>query len=513
MADKVGLIDHANRLDYELPICPPLSYQMLISYIQSTADYLSGFNFDEGDIIAVQLPATGELPAILLGIIHAGLVPCVMRPTWRRKELEQSLTQISPKAFINAATADNPQNTKMLFETAATIESIRFIFSISDHLEDGLTPFPNLTNYSNGNFETNAIASHNRSENHAALINWSYAKNGQLIPVCHTHKSLVANAAALIETLAERKLSNILTTISLTNLSAIVAGFIPWVLSSGTLHLTNSINNDELAGTINANQIDLAIIPASFAMGLQENLGASGSEETPYPHLCLTAPLIGELEQNLNQTEAPKTYLFNLNGLCIDTATKTFEPGRYKHSIAINGAKPMAARLKGALQKNEVSNENLLGELEISGPIVGHALHSSETLSTPFSEDDQNWQPTNLKAAIKDEAMSFITIDDDNDSVHCGTQLFDAIELDELYQSYKGFLDAAALAVYDPLLGERLYAAIIPETNSEISYNDFKQHLLSLHISPAKIPEKLIKVSKIPRDDAGLVQRRTILAS
>ena len=151
------------------------------------------------------------------------------------------------------------------------------------------------------------------------------------------------------------------------------------------------------------------------------------------------------------------------------------------------------------------------GRLEIGGTAVGFTNWQTNMTTMPHSNYDEHWEKTYLTASLIDQAMSLLDILPNDDTIYYGNSQLYGQELDRLYQAYPGFVDAAAFAIEDPLLGERLFAAIIPQPGDALSFDDFKQHLLAQNVSPAKIPEKLVTVTQIPRSSDGLIERQEIL--
>ncbi len=73
------------------------------------------------------------------------------------------------------------------------------------------------------------------------------------------------------------------------------------------------------------------------------------------------------------------------------------------------------------------------------------------------------------------------------------------------------FLDAAAFTVADPIMGERIFAAVVPQPGECVAEAEFRDYLEELDVAPFKLPEKLVVVTRIPRDGSGRVQRELIL--
>ena len=86
-----------------------------------------------------------------------------------------------------------------------------------------------------------------------------------------------------------------------------------------------------------------------------------------------------------------------------------------------------------------------------------------------------------------------------------------ASELDGLYQAFPGFLDAACFVLPDPIVGDRIFAAVAPSPNAPVSLEALHRFLMERGVAPYKFPDKLLVVKDIPRDTKGRIIREAIL--
>ena len=95
--------------------------------------------------------------------------------------------------------------------------------------------------------------------------------------------------------------------------------------------------------------------------------------------------------------------------------------------------------------------------------------------------------------------------------MHHGGFAIAASELDQLYQSFPGYLDAACFVLSDPVIGERIFAAIVPKPSEPVSLEALHRFLVERQVAPYKFPDRLLVVKQIPRDAEGRVLREQIL--
>ncbi len=107
--------------------------------------------------------------------------------------------------------------------------------------------------------------------------------------------------------------------------------------------------------------------------------------------------------------------------------------------------------------------------------------------------------------------MPSLKIMRDPELLHHGGAAIAASELDGLYQAYPGFLDAACFALPDPVLCDRIFAAVSPKPGEAVSLETLIQFLDDRQVAPYKFPDKLLVVKEIPRDAQGRILRDEIL--
>lgn len=556
--DNPALTDTKGRQRLGLSTIEQLTYRQAKRYVTAAAAYFRQFQFSEGDIVIVQMPNIAETHLIMLALLNAGLVPCPIPTHWRRAEIDPALKKLKPRAIISHQSSPDNDPFQSMFEVAANHASIRFIFGLGDNLPDGVSPLPplveNITTDHEPENQPSVVFS--RSSEQLAFIGWSRDNEGHASPVAYTHIQLMANHHIVSEQVNLEGRPNLLSFYAPTGLNGMVTTFLPWVIEGGTLHIAAKLKLSDLKERIEKYQINLAVIPQAIENKFINALKTAELDQQALPHLMLISPTPYHKEHTgvIDETEHSainKTTIYNLNGLCLfpqsDNAAIQFQkelpadlhpstskgllhlgPQRSANSEIEAAPSPafIETRIQGAAQKAGESDEheslntattNLLnasvlkGRLEISGLAVGFTNWQSNMTTIPLSNFDTHWEKTYLSAALIDQAMSLVKILPARDAIYYGSTQLEGKELDEIYQTYPGFVDAAAFSIKDPVLGERLYAAIIPKPGTALSYEDFKQHLLEQHISPAKIPEKLVTVFEIPRTEDGHIKRQEIL--
>ncbi|MEP3667752.1 MAG: acid--CoA ligase, partial [Roseibium sp.] len=82
--------------------------------------------------------------------------------------------------------------------------------------------------------------------------------------------------------------------------------------------------------------------------------------------------------------------------------------------------------------------------------------------------------------------------------------------IDTIYADYPGIREAAAFVVEDPVLGARMYAALVPESGHVPDAGAFFAYLDADGVDLAKIPHRVLILQSLPRNSDGTVCRERL---
>ena len=145
-------------------------------------------------------------------------------------------------------------------------------------------------------------------------------------------------------------------------------------------------------------------------------------------------------------------------------------------------------------------------ELKLRGPVVPRG-----SAGGPLAPDGQGFVASGLRALPAEGSEDLLKLERDPELLHHGGLTVAAAELDHLYQSFPGFLDAACFTLPDPIVGDRIFAAVVPKPGQSVTLDALQAFLREQGVAPYKLPDRLVVVSTIPRDANGAVLRGVIL--
>jgi len=527
--EKIALTDPPTRTDFTCGAVRRLTYGEADEVIEDLAAMFRILKLDRDDVVAVQLPNTVELPLLILACIRAGLIISILPTSWRQTELERALNKISPKILITQYIAGDVNFPDLMRETTVNVKSIRHILAFGDDVPDGIVAVNKAISFArenddfifDGEGETGPITA-----NDIAIISWNGAVSPDLKPMPRSHNHLIsAGLTVLLEASLENQ-GSLLCPFSFSGLAALGTFFVPWILTGSSLHLHQPFDRVSFNQQIRQEQPTFTALPAAALTDLSEDVKSGDLDISCLKSLACLWPTLGSRNSgaDINASQLPPIIdIVSISELVIfshrrseNTAINFIPHGECKFPSFTEGAPAlMTTRLKGCAMRNGSAGTMLVGQLMIKGPMICEGWFSPKTADgeelAPLEADAKGFVATGVKCEIVDEGGPKLKpVDRLNNIIYHGGLAVAAEDLDVIYSEFSGVEHAVAVSVPDPILGERIAAAIVPGSEAGFSYDDFKSFLENRELAPYKIPCRVIEVKEIPLDDEGVVVRQAI---
>jgi salicylate---CoA ligase len=98
----------------------------------------------------------------------------------------------------------------------------------------------------------------------------------------------------------------------------------------------------------------------------------------------------------------------------------------------------------------------------------------------------------------------------DKDMINRGGEKISAEEVENLLYRIPGIAQAAAVAVPDPELGERVCAVIVPAAGEEPTLDAIRDAFTAMEVARYKIPERLLTVGELPLTNVGKIDKKAL---
>lgn len=519
--EALAFADPPNRQAFGLRSGGRVTYQQADAAADAIAAQLSAHALKRGDVIALQVPNIVEGILLVAGAWRAGLTAVPLPMMWRLDELHHALAQINPAAVAIAARFAGTDHAALMCEAASRHVDIRYIFGLGDELHDGVTPISDW-------FAADpAVASGPTDRvpvqgSEPALMTWAAGAEGTY-PVPRSHQELMALGEMAVRQLGISKHDVVLSTYPLTTISSIGGVLMPALLAGAPVIMHHPFDYDVFTAQLREHAVTYTAVPDAVIQALAEG----GDLDQGDIHLQKIGRVWssphrppGEMPENVRQAIFDIAALSEL-GLIVSPATRDGTDGdRGGLPLGKIGAghdksvEPfLETRVRGSVAAGE-NSARLTGDLLVRGTTVpkGPFTTAGALTDTLLRPDSQGFLNTRIRCTVDETTAGRFRCQRDEDLIYHGGVTVGAAELDRIYAGYPDFLDAAAFAIADDLMGERIYAAVVPRPDQTPSLTDFKSFLLEKGIAAFKAPDQLVIVNTIPRDAAGHVLRANILS-
>ncbi len=526
--DRLAVCDPPNKPD----ICGGAPRQLTYGEVEVAASRLADLfrtlGLGRDDVVAMQLPNTVEQIVVFLGALEAGLIVSPLPLLWREHELRSALPWIKPRALITSGTITGRKYAEMMCAATPDLLSVRAILAFGADTPDGVIPLDGVFENSDdvpqpepAPLETPVNA------NDVATICWS-GGDGILpgaVPRSH-NQWIAAGMMQLLEAGIERD-STILCPYPLSGLVPIGAFMVPWLLSGGTLCLHHPIDTDVLAVQLRDHSVSYTGLPPAVIDVLKRqgvfDPGSAGSKLSALACLWPAAILPKNAEEYASDLMMPVIdlrsvgeYAYHARRRVAGEAPGLLGQGDVTYPTnKSGGAALLSTRVKGGITSNAAKASLLTGDLMIKSPMMFDEFYPTtvEDADEPvLAKDSRGYVNTGLRCLLIGNVVPKIDIIRHDGNVIChGGLNVSANELDQLYSEHEMVTEAAAFSFEDPVMGERIMAAIVPLDGADISLSDFADYLRARQVASFKVPDQLVTVKMIPRDDNGAILRDRML--
>ncbi len=524
--DKIAFADPPDRPDRGLGPSRQVTYAQANTIVNTLGIRFRESGLNKGDVIAIQAPNIIEAPLLILGAWRAGLIPCLLPLLWCLDEIHQAFSLIKPKAAVSVSQYASEARAQTLGEAAARHMSIRYLFAFGDQVPDGITPIndwlaaPELITEDK---ENEAGVTPDISST-TAVITWAVGEQGPY-PVPRTHDQLMVLARLFA---AQLKLSSsdvVLNTYPFTGIASLAGQLVAPLLTGCEVVQHLPFDFDVFLQQLKQHDITYTAVPAPVIAALEERHNLRSGELRlgrlgcvwPGPHAIQATP-------GLFETPVPIFDLYNFSELALMIRERTsdsdpallplgkiYAPG---HNDGDGDEVPvLETRVHGSVT-HEDGKQLLKGTLLVRGSSVPCEPSMLQGLDDEavLKADSHGYLDTGIGCVVGDALDGNFRCVKSDDLIYHGGAVIAATELDELYAEFDEFLDAAAFVLDDAVIGERIFAAVVPRPELSPSLLRLKQFLNEKRVAPYKSPDQLVIVKSIPRSGAGAVLRDQILS-
>jgi len=518
---EIAFRDSPDRASLGLGSPRELTWSQAHMIANVLAERFSECGLSAGDVIAFQMPNIVEAPLLLLGAWRAGLVACPMPMLWQLEEVRRAFSQIKPVAAVSVGRYGDRVPAETLGEAAARQMSIRYVLALGEDIPDGVTPMDEwLADAPSAERNKNEEAKSAAPSDDTAILTWRVCEQGPH-PVPHTHNELAGLAHIFASNLKLTSSDTVLNTYPYISIEAVAGQLIaPLIAGAGTtLHLP--FNFEVFVQQLKDHRITYTAVPAPVITALEERHNMRSDDLNLSRIGCIwQGPHSVKSGSELFEATLPIFDIHNFSELALIVRERTqgndpalLPLGKIKTAEDDTSDEPeLETRVRGSVQ-SEDDEQILRGTLFVRGAIVpsGPFDRAGKLASEVLKTDAQGFLDTGIGCMVGETLGGHFLCEKSEDLIYHGGAVIAASELDELYAEFDDFLDAAAFVLDDAVIGERIFAAVVPRPELSPSLQRLRHYLTTKRVAAYKAPDQLVIVKSIPRHADGTVLRDQIL--
>jgi mycobactin salicyl-AMP ligase len=478
------------------------NYHEADAAVDALASYFIELGLLPGDTIAVQLPNLALSPLTLLAAWRAGLTVAALPMLWRRHEVGRVCDEIEPKALIGVSRFAGESQAETLCAIAASHLSVRFVLGFGPDLPDGVASLDEAIEAGRGG-SVRPIEAPLRMG--PAMINFTARAGLPFLPVVHTEDELLAQGAMTVLALDLDTRDVILNPYPLTGPAGLALGLMPWLIAGATLAQHHPFDYAAFVEQLFATGATATALPSPVLAELAKD-GVLQAPQCRLRRLGAVWPMFGQTEPP--PFDGAAALLFDLYPLGDLASVVLRRESRANPASLPLGKIYLEEEGEGAVFVETRLRARSDGERELilRGPVVPQGAPGG-----PLARGRDGFVGTGLCGAIDGTDGMSLRLNGDPELLRHGGLSIAASEFDELYRSFPGFLDAACFILPDPLVGDRVFAAVVPRPGESISLEALHRFLEQRGVALYKFPDQLLVVKQMPRDADGRLLREQIL--
>ncbi|MEO6504186.1 MAG: AMP-binding protein [Jatrophihabitantaceae bacterium] len=488
-----------------------LSHAQLWHYADGTAARLARLGLRAGDRIVIQLPNCWEFVALTLACFRLGVLPVMALPAHRRHELSYLIDHVGARAMVVPGVLKGFDHQAMAHQIAARSVTLEHVLVAGDDLRPGSVSLRDICQADD--VPAGAGLEIDRQDASATalfLLSGGTTGTPKLIPRTHNdygctmdHAIMACRFDSSTVYLATMPVGH--------NFTLGGPGVLGTLLAGGTVVLGTSPEPTVVFPLIERERVTVtAVVPAVAQRWLDFQLAGHlndisslqvlqvGGAHLPEPIAEQITPTLGcVVQQGYGMAEGL---------ICI---TRPDDPAEVLNTTQGRPVCP-GDEVRLADSEGRPVPPGEPGIVHTRGPCTIRSYYRApEHNAVAF--DSEGWYVTGDIARIRPDG-NLVVEGRVKDMINRGGEKISAEEVEELAHRVAGVSLAAAVAMPDPLLGERICLYAVPRAGVDLSLSEIVRTMKDLGVAAYKLPERLIVIDALPLTAVGKIDKQALRA-
>lgn len=499
--DAVAIVDGELRL----------SYREMMRWADGAALRLRALGLRPDDRVLLQLPNCWEFIVLTLACLRLGVIPVMALPAFRRHEMTNLADQAEARAIVVPGTVKGFDHQAMARAIAHQSATLEHVLVAGGDVRDGNVDLRALcrpaADPARARRELDAAAPDSRS---VALMLLSGGTTGLPKLIARTHDDYACYARSIGEISRLRRDTVFLALLPLGH-SLPLGTIMATMRTGGRIVIGSSPAPERALATIEEERVTAAaVVPAVAQRWLEYRESDVGHDLSSMSLLLVGgARLADHVARRI--VPALTTTLQQGYGMAEGLACLT-RIGDPDEITCHTQGRPICAGDEIMLidERGEPVPPGEPGLLITRGPCTPRGYYQAEEYNAKAFVGD-GWLRTG--DIVRQRQDGYLVVEGrEKDMINRGGEKVSAEEVENFAYQVAGVTLAAAVAMPDPVLGERVCLYVVPRAGTTVGLADVRAVMVGDGVARFKLPERLVLVDALPTTNIGKIDKKALRA-
>ncbi|MEU9826063.1 (2,3-dihydroxybenzoyl)adenylate synthase [Micromonospora chersina] len=486
------------------------TYEELVSRVDGAAWRMRELGLRGGDRVVMQLPNSWEFVVVLLACFRLGAVPVMALAAHRRQEIASMATRTDAKAIFVADTVKGFDHQEMAHEIAREVPSVEYVLVTGGTIRKGSVDLRRLCRPAeDGPGVRRRLDADAPDGTDVALFLLSGGTTGVAKLIARTHNDyayMIRQSASICGVGPDTVCLAVLPLAHGYPMAG--PGILGVLLSGGRVVLAPSPAPERAFVLIEQERVTMtSLVPAAvqrwmeyrvaepdFDLSSLQFVQAAGSRLADHVAAQVTPVLGCALQQVYGMAEGL---------LCL---TRLDDP---QEAVCRTQGRPICPddELRLVDDDGRIVTDGSPGILLTRGPYTPRGYFRAEELNAQAFVD--GWYRTGDIVRIRPDG-NLVIEGRNKDLINRGGEKISAEEVENYAYQARGVRLAAAVAMPDAELGERICLYVVPEPGAVVSLAEIRGLMEHAGVARFKLPERLVLVGSLPSTNVGKIDKKAL---
>lgn len=499
--DKVALRDNLVAL----------TWAELLQEVERVAMTLSRAGVRSGERVAIWLPSRVESAIIMLACSRNGYVCCPsLHQSYTSDEIVILLKRIRCRALFAMQGYGSDAKTTSIFEKLDQVPSLAGVFVVGESLLLPAVAVPDERQYPRQEIDRAGLPPVVRNPDKIVYLAFTSGTTGLPKGVMHSDNTLLANGRGMVKDWHHDRNTVLLTLSPLSHHIATVA-VEQWLVAGMQLVIHNYAHGKSALQWIRESGATYVMGVPTHAMDILEDMRRHDIEElgAVKSFYMAGAPIPREVAERFLRVGVRPQNVYGMT-----------ENGSHQYTLPTDPTDTIVStcgRAGGGYEVRIFNPENIDEELPVGqvGEIGGRGGllmlgYFDDQTATEKSFNSDGWFMSG-DLGIVDHQGCLQIVGRQKDLIIRGGHNIHPARIEDLTHRHAGVSKAAAFAIADDRLGERVCLAIIARPGFRVEPQELLAHLYAVGLSKYDMPEYFIELPKFPLTASGKILKRELM--